>query len=185
MGAACALAFGVFFALNDDAALRRTAREGDAMAWLRAEFRLDEAQFAAIKKLHDEFGEACGEHCAAIMDARERKASAAEVARLEKVCVDAMDAHFRRVAALMPAGQGERYLATVLPRVVTPPVASPSTRMETPSFSVGSSLRRFSLMTRLSATSLGQICTWCGSTRRSSRRATSPPETTTSQSFRR
>jgi hypothetical protein len=51
------------------------------------------------------------------MDARERKASAAEVARLEKVCVDAMNAHFRRVAALMPAGQGERYLATVLPRV--------------------------------------------------------------------
>lgn len=115
--AACALAFGVFFALNDDAALRRAAREGDAMAWLRAEFRLDDAQFGAIKKLHDEFGEACGEHCAAIMDARERKAAAGEIAALEKVCVDAMNAHFRRVAALMPAGQGERYLATVLPRV--------------------------------------------------------------------
>ena len=72
--AACALAFGVFFALNDDAALRRAARENDAMAWLRAEFRLDEAQFAAIKKLHDDYGVVCGEHCAAIMDARERKA---------------------------------------------------------------------------------------------------------------
>jgi hypothetical protein len=115
--AACALAFGVFFALNDDAALRRAARDNDAMAWLRAEFRLDDAQFAAIKKLHDDYGAVCGEHCAAIMDARERKAPAAEVARLEKVCVDAMSGHFKRVAALMPAEQGERYLATVLPRV--------------------------------------------------------------------
>ena len=115
--AACALAFGVFFALNDDAALRRAARENDAMAWLRAEFRLDEAQFAAIKKLHDDYGVVCGEHGAAIMDAREREAPAAEVARLEKICVDAMTGHFKRVAALMPAEQGERYLATVLPRV--------------------------------------------------------------------
>ena len=45
-----ALAFGVFFALNDDAVLRRAARDNDAMAWLRAEFRLDDAQLAAIKK---------------------------------------------------------------------------------------------------------------------------------------
>lgn len=115
--AACVLAFGVFFALNDDAALRRAARDNDAMAWLRAEFRLDEAEFAAIKKLHDDYGAVCGEHCAAIMDARERKEPTSEVARLEKVCVDAMTGHFKRVAALMPAEQGERYLATVLPRV--------------------------------------------------------------------
>ena len=115
--AACALAFGVFFALNDDAELRRAARDNDAMAWLRAEFRLSDAQFAAIKKLHDDYGAACGEHCAAIMEARERKAPAADVARLEKICVEAMTGHFRQVAALMPAGQGERYLATVLPRV--------------------------------------------------------------------
>ncbi len=115
--AACALAFGVFFVLNDDPALRRAARENDAMAWLRVEFRLSDAQYAAIKKLHDDYGAVCGEHCAAIMEARERKAPAAEVERLEKVCVDAMTGHFKRVAALMPAEQGDRYLATVLPRV--------------------------------------------------------------------
>ncbi len=115
--AACAAAFGVVYALNTDRALQAAAREGDAMAWLRAEFRLEAAQFSAIKKLHDDYSVACGEHCAAIMAAREKQAPAAEVAALEKVCVDAMTAHFRRVAALMPAGQGERYLATVLPRV--------------------------------------------------------------------
>ena len=114
---ACVLTFGVFFAMNDEPALRRAARENDAMAWLRAEFRLNETQFAAIKKLHDDYGAVCGEHCAAIMGARERKAPAADVERLEKVCVDAMTGHFRRVAAEMPKAEGERYLATVLPRV--------------------------------------------------------------------
>ncbi|MSU67025.1 MAG: hypothetical protein EXS40_00395 [Opitutaceae bacterium] len=113
----CALTFGVFFVLNDDATLRRAARAGDALAWLRVEFRLDDAQFAAIKKLHDDYGAVCGEHCAAILEARERKAPEVEVARLEKICVDAMTGHFQRVAGLMPAEQGERYLATVLPRV--------------------------------------------------------------------
>ncbi len=115
--AACGAAFGVVYALNTDRALHAAARDGDAMAWLRAEFRLEPAQFNAIKKLHDDYSIACGEHCAAILAARERKAPAPEVTALEKVCVDAMTAHFQRVAALMPAGQGERYLATVLPRV--------------------------------------------------------------------
>jgi len=54
---------------------------------------------------------------AAIIAARERRAPAGEVAELERTCVDAMKVHFRRVAALMPPAQGERYLALVLPRV--------------------------------------------------------------------
>jgi hypothetical protein len=117
MAAACAVAFGVFFALNGNPAMHAAARANDAMAWLRTEFRIDGAQFAAIKQLHDEYSTACGAHCAAIMAARERRASAAEIAALEKTCVDAMTAHFRRVAALMPRTEGERYLATVLPRI--------------------------------------------------------------------
>lgn len=115
--AACALAFCVFYALADDPAMRRAAREGDAMTWLRTEFRLGETHYAAIKKLHDDYSIACGGHCAAIMAARERNAPAAEVAALEKTCVDAMTGHFRQVAAKMPVGEGERYLATVLPRI--------------------------------------------------------------------
>lgn len=115
--AAAAASFGAFYAVNDDPALRRAAREHDAMAWLRAEFRLDDAQFAAIKELHDNYGDECARHCSAIMAARRRQASADEVAALERVCVDSMTVHFRRVAALMAPAQGERYLATVLPRV--------------------------------------------------------------------
>ena len=115
--AAGAASFGVFYVMNDMPAVHRAARDGDAMAWLRAEFQLSDAQFAAVKQLHDEYGARCGEHCAAIMAAKRRHAPAAEVAALEQVCVEAMREHFRRVAALMPPGEGERYLAVVLPRV--------------------------------------------------------------------
>jgi hypothetical protein len=115
--AACALAYGVFFAMNDDPALRRAARENDAMAWLRVEFHLTDAQFAAVKKLHDDYGRICGGHCSAIVEAKRRGAPAVEVAALEQTCVESMTAHFKRVAAEMPASEGARYLATVLPRV--------------------------------------------------------------------
>ena len=110
-------AYGVFFVGNDEPELRRAARAGDAMAWLRVEFRLSDAQAAAVKKMHDDFSVECGEHCGAIVDARTRKAPAAEIARLEQVCVDAMTAHFERVAALMAPEQGARYLEIVRPRV--------------------------------------------------------------------
>lgn len=115
--AAGVLSFGVFYAMNDAPAVRRAAREGDAMAWLQAEFHLSQAQFAAIKKLHADYGRQCSEHCRAIMEARQRGASATEQASLEKICVDAMTEHFRKVAALMSPGEGERYLAIVLPRI--------------------------------------------------------------------
>jgi hypothetical protein len=112
-----AVSFGAFFAMNDDPAVRRAAREHDAMAWLQAEFHLDDAQFSAIQALHDNYGRECAQHCAAIIAARQRNAPAAERAALEQICVDAMTAHFRRVAALMPPDEGDRYLAIVLPRV--------------------------------------------------------------------
>lgn len=116
--AACAAAFGVFYSANrEPAAWRRAVRERDAMAWLRAEFHLNDAQFAAVRQLHEEFGQRCAEHCARIMEARRRHDSPAAIAALEATCVREMREHFRRVAALMPAGEGARYLATVLPRI--------------------------------------------------------------------
>jgi hypothetical protein len=115
--AAGAVSFGAFYLMNDDPAVRQAAHERDAMAWLRAEFHLTDAQFAAIKRLHEGYGTECARHCAMIASARRRQAPAVEVAALEQVCVDSMTAHFRRVAALMPPGEGARYLALVLPRV--------------------------------------------------------------------
>lgn len=112
-----AVMFAVGYVLSQDPALHQAAQQRDALAWLRVEFGLSDQQFRAIEALHRDYSIACGEHCGAILDARRRGAPAAEVAALEKTCVDAMTRHFRAVAALMPAGQGERYLAIVLPRV--------------------------------------------------------------------
>jgi hypothetical protein len=116
--AACAAAFGAFYLKNaEPAAMRKAAREGDAMAWLKEEFHLNDAQFSAIRRMHAEFAIACAGHCAAIAEARRRGASPAEIAGLEDTCVNAMVGHFRSVAALMPPGEGSRYLAIVLPRI--------------------------------------------------------------------
>ena len=113
-----ALSFGVFYAVSrEPAEMQQALRDRDAMTWLQAEFHLSEAQFAAIKKLHEDYHVVCADHCAAIMAAEKRGAPRTEIATLEKTCVDAMNAHFRRVAALMPPGQGERYLTIVLPRI--------------------------------------------------------------------
>jgi hypothetical protein len=118
IAAVCALSFGVFYTVSrEPAELRQALNDGDAMAWLRAEFQLNDTQFAAIKKLHEDYRVVCAGHCTAIMAAEKRGAPQTEVAALEKTCVEAMTVHFRRVAALMPPGQGERYLAIVLPRI--------------------------------------------------------------------
>ena len=115
--AACAISFCISYAMNDQRDVRRAAREGDAMNWLRLEFHLDVRQFEAIKKLHEDYGVVCAAHCAAINEAKKKHASATEITALENTCVDSMMAHFRQVAALMPAGEGEHYLAMVLPRM--------------------------------------------------------------------
>jgi hypothetical protein len=114
----CALSFGSFYVINrEPPGLRKAAREGDAMEWLRVEFRLTDAQYAAITQLHAKYGVTCNEHCSRIMAAEKRGAPRAEISALENECVRSMTEHFRAVAALMAPKQGERYLALVMPRI--------------------------------------------------------------------
>ncbi|MBE2214336.1 MAG: hypothetical protein IAE82_10735 [Opitutaceae bacterium] len=108
---------------------------GDDLQWIRTEFRLDDAQFAAVKKLHDDYAVVCAGHCADIAAATTRlqrltsenaaptdlEAARREVAALEEVCNTATRAHLRRVAAAMPAEQGARYIALVEPHLAHSP----------------------------------------------------------------
>jgi hypothetical protein len=102
------------------------------MEWLRVDFQLTEAQFAAIQKLHDDYSAVCEEHCRAIQEAtRERSAlktsGAADTAalaaadrkveELRLVCESAIATHVRQCAAHMSPTAGERYLALVLPKI--------------------------------------------------------------------
>lgn len=130
--AAGAIACGAFFRWHCNDALHAAAQQRDAMAWLRTEFHLSDTQFAAIAKLQAEYGVECGQHCTAIMAAQRELASlqqtgpadaaALEAARrkltdVERTCTDAMRAYLRKVAAIMPPAEGERYLQMLLPRV--------------------------------------------------------------------
>ena len=129
--AAGALAAAAFFRWHCDDALHAAARERDAMKWLRTEFHLSDAQFAAITRLHEDYSVECADHCAAIGGARAELAGAEKsgqpaatlatlrrnVAERELACRTAIGVHLRKVAASMPPGEGERYLQLLLPRV--------------------------------------------------------------------
>lgn len=112
--------------------LREAAHKGDALAWLRADFHLDDRQFAEIKKLHEAYAPSCEEHCRLIQEAAkirdELRAAAGSdpvaVAAAERMlqqlrltCETAISAHVRQVAELMSPEDGRRYLALVLPRI--------------------------------------------------------------------
>lgn len=131
--AVAAVAVGLAcFRLSSAPELHAAAAKGDAMAWLRADFQLNDRQFAEIKRLHDDYAPSCEEHCRLIQEAlRARDAlrartdtdpatvAAAErtLERLRVECETAIAAHVRKVAAVMAPEQGERYLALVLPKI--------------------------------------------------------------------
>jgi hypothetical protein len=126
--AAAATGF-VCYRLSGDPVLHHAATSGDAMAWLRADFHLDDRQFAAIQKLHEAYAPSCEEHCRMIQEATRTRealkaadpaaAAAAErkLQELRTTCETAIAVHVRQVAAQMSPGSGRRYLALVLPKI--------------------------------------------------------------------
>jgi hypothetical protein len=120
------------YRLSSAPELRAAARNGDALAWLRADFHLDERQFAEIEKLHAAYAPSCEEHCRLIQEATlardalkaRQGTDQAIVAAAERTlqdlrlnCETAIAAHVRQVAAVMSPDDGRRYLALVLPKI--------------------------------------------------------------------
>jgi len=112
--------------------LHAAMAKGDAMAWLRMDFHLTDAQFAAIRELHESYAGSCEEHCRMIQEAtRARNAlkaaqgadAAATAAAEQKIqelranCETAITRHVKQVAALMSPTDGQRYLDLVLPKI--------------------------------------------------------------------
>jgi len=114
-----------------DPQVRAALKQRDAMAWLKSEFSLSDAQFARIKTLHDAYSVECEEHCRAIQEAEKARqalkragadalrlaAADRNVQDLTEICETAIAAHVRRCAAEMSPAAGERYLAMVLPKI--------------------------------------------------------------------
>ena len=120
------------YQLSSEPALHAAAKQGDALAWLRTDFHLNDRQFAEIKKLHEAYAPSCEEHCRLIQEAtKARDALAASQGKdpaavaaaertlreLRTTCETAIAVHVRKVAAQMSPGEGQRYLALVLPKI--------------------------------------------------------------------
>lgn len=104
----------------------------DPLTWLKTDFKLTDAQFTAIRTLHESYSKVCEEHCRAIQEAAIAKnavakapnADAAAVRAAERrleelrtICETAIAGHVREVAAHMSPQEGARYLALVLPKI--------------------------------------------------------------------
>lgn len=100
-------------------------RPTDDLAWLRLEFRLNDAELARVRQLHEGYLPKCREFCERI-DTRKRELQALlvspananatveqkliEVGTVRAQCQAAMLQHFREISQVMPPEQGRRYL---------------------------------------------------------------------------
>ncbi len=105
------------------------------LAWLRTEFRLDDATFTKVRALHDAYEPRCMENCSEIARVNERigaltmkgspsaaemDAVLAEAAELQRKCRGDMWRHIESVAALLPADKAQRYRAMMARAIVQP-----------------------------------------------------------------
>jgi len=115
-----------------DPAMHEQACRSDTMAWLRQEFHLTDAQYAAIDELHRGYTASCDEHCRAIREAMQARdalesakpadpaaiaAAGRRVRELSGRCETALLRHLGQVAALMSPEDGRRYLGMMRPLV--------------------------------------------------------------------
>lgn len=108
--------------------LARPTDEGDPITRMAQEFRLDDTQAAAIRKLHEAYEPVCAVHCAQIREIQTRLKTAAagspeaataqaDLHRLEQACATTTTLHLKQIAAAMPPAEGERFLELALPKV--------------------------------------------------------------------
>lgn len=130
--AAAGIAGLLCYRMGSERELHAAEREGDPMMWLRAEFHLNDEQYASVARLHQGYGAVCAEHCRQIQeatdalatlkastsaDAAKLNASEQRVREFRAVCERSIEQHVREVAGCMSPKERQRYLAMVLPRI--------------------------------------------------------------------
>lgn len=123
------LAFGTAYWWRTREHRQLLASPGSELAWLRHEFRLDDAQFARVAALHSAYRPTCADLCRRIAEQNRllqeaalrtnvlTPAVAALVAETGKVrdeCRAAMLAHLYAVSREMSPEEGRRYLELML-----------------------------------------------------------------------
>ncbi len=108
---------------------------GAELEWLRHEFKLDDRQFAEIKRLHEEYEPVCDGLCTRMMKAQSNLSGLIsknrsvtpeivqafqETAQVRQECQEAMLQQIYRVGAVMNPDQRQRYLEIMEPHVLHP-----------------------------------------------------------------
>ncbi len=108
------------------------------LAWLKQEFKLSDAEFDRITRLHEAYLPKCAERCRVIEEQNQKLKELltndpsvtpevqnllVERARTRALCEGEMLKHFQEVSRAMPPEQGRRYLAWVREQTVLQPQA--------------------------------------------------------------
>jgi hypothetical protein len=121
-----AAVFAGSFYVTRQVCVMRMENPADDLTWLRQEFRLNDAEMAHIRELHQGYMPKCAVMCARIAAKKQEledtllgatnvspaaEQKLAELAALRAQCQAQMLQHFAEVSQAMPAEQGRRYLA--------------------------------------------------------------------------
>ena len=132
---AAAAAYGcIYFACTAPARNMQRSQKPE-LAWLKEEFKLNDAEFKRVSELHSAYLPQCQEMCRKI-DAQnfqlqellinatnvspEIESALVEESRLRADCQTMMLRHFIQVSRTMPSEQGRRYLAWVKGKAFLP-----------------------------------------------------------------
>jgi Spy/CpxP family protein refolding chaperone len=129
----CAAAFCGFYYAGTAPHRGLRHEQTPELAWLKNEFKLSDAEWSRITKLHEAYQPHCEAMCQRIeeQNAKLRKllvsgsamtteieAAVAEAAKLRGECQRDMLRHFLEVSQTMPPEQGRRYLAWISERTL-------------------------------------------------------------------
>jgi hypothetical protein len=121
-------AFAGFYYLGTASCREMMSERQPELAWLKKEFKLTDADFNRIVKLHEAHLPQCAQRCMRIAELNDKleqlvaKASTvtpeiqtvlAERAKMRADCEAEMLSHFLAVSRMMPPEQGQRYLEWV------------------------------------------------------------------------
>ena len=121
-----AAVFAGSFYVTRQVCVMRMENPADDLTWLRQEFRLNDAEMAHIRELHQGYVPKCAVMCVRIAAKKQEledtllgatnvspaaEQKLAELAALRAQCQAQMLQHFAEVSQAMPAEQGRRYLA--------------------------------------------------------------------------
>lgn len=124
----CAAAFAGFYYFGTASSRALMTAPQPELAWLKQEFKLNDAEYDRILRLHEAYLPQCAQRCLRIAELNRkleellRTASSltpeirntlAQRARLRADCEAEMLNHFIEVSRMMPSAQGQRYLEWV------------------------------------------------------------------------